>query len=68
MRWSEGPSHLTLNLSCFLFVFLSCYFVLFLLFFCFVRVGWVVFVVLVSACEQKHCFPVIMVSFWCSVC
>ena len=57
-----GPPHLILNLPCLfvclfvLLLFIFLYFVLFLLF-CFVLVGWVVSVVLVSACERNRCFP-----------
>ena len=61
-----GPPHLTLNLPC-LFV-CSSSFVVFALFilFCFVLVGWVVFVILVSACEQNVVYPAIMVFFGCN--
>ena len=52
-----GPPHLTLNIPCLFALVFSFFSLLYLLcVFCFVLVGWVMFVVLVAACEQKMLF------------
>ena len=60
MRWTKGSPQLTLNLPCLFLLFWCLVCLLFLFLFImllFAFVVWVVFVVLVSACEQEHCFP-----------